>query len=131
MFKKLLIILVLVGFLSACGGGSGESSDTNAGSSVEFGSPEEDAAKSMEEKGLELLRQQTDAFDNVPDESILATGKALCASLDKGSSVQDVAWDAIGVYGPDAGALVALAILVQCPEYEADFNRWTATSGAA
>lgn len=132
MLKKFLLIFVLVGLLSACGGGSDETNnDSNAGSTVQFDDPAAEAEKSMEEKGLELLRQQTDSFDQVPDESILATGKALCASLDKGSSIEDVAWDAIEVYGPDAGALVSLAVLIQCPEYESDLNAWTSGSTAS
>jgi hypothetical protein len=130
MFKKLFLLLVIVGLLSACGGQEAEPSDTNAGSAVEFGDPTSEAEKSPEEKGLDILREQTDAFDNVPDDTITNTSEALCASLDKGSSVESVAWDAIEVYGPDAGALVALAVMVHCPEYESDLEAWFATSGA-
>ena len=130
MFKKLFLLFVIVGLLSACGGKEAESADTNAGSAVEFGDPASEAEKSMEEKGLDLLHQQTDAFDNVPDDTVTKTSEALCASLDKGSSIEDVAWDAIEVYGPDAGALVALAVLVHCPEYESEFEAWTSGSGS-
>lgn len=126
MFKKLFIILVLIGFLSACKTGEAPSDEPTdePSSAVDFDRSDDSNDSAFDEKALSLLREQTDAFDEVPDGLIMDTAVAMCDELDNGATMDDIAWEVIKEFGPDGGAFMAVAAQTRCPEYIPDLEAW-------
>lgn len=125
MYKKLFLIVILIGLLSACGGKE-ESSNSSA---VEFGTTQEVAPPTLsdlDQRGLDLLREKTNAFDNTPDKTVLDTAEAMCEAVDEGRSIEDVAFDASQNYGLDAGAFVAVAVQIRCMQHMPELKAWVA-----
>lgn len=68
---------------------------------------------------LQVLRQNTDSWDNIPDDAVVSLAESMCGAWDEGSSFRDIASIFLkNGYSPEeSGFFIGAGTQAYCPEY--------------
>lgn len=124
MRKKIagFMVAVMVGF-SFAGCSTGDSEQPTATVTVTAEptpeTPEAPMGSVSDEMFADLIRQNTNAFDNASDQQIVKAAEAGCSYFDEGATFEQAAMVIVesGVDVYDGGFLLGAGVANYCPEY--------------
>lgn len=116
--RKLALVVVCVGLLTACGGSTQATPEVTKTVTVVEPAPVAPASSDTEEM-LDMIRAADSSFYTIDDAQIIETAYIFCDTLRSGSSLADIGAIAADTIGVDAAAaLGAGAIIYLCPDQE-------------